>query len=120
MIGLWHDMNPNNAAYVMTWISAPLALFSLLFARWGFGQSLKAQKGRIGPIKIAQVVILTAWVVLPPVWFWIEYFRVYPNQCPKPTLEEFKYGQDVASKIWVGLVTVLFGLYFGKDLRNSN
>src|SRR5262249_6686731 len=31
-------------------------------------------------------------------------------------LEEFKHGQDQSAKIWLALVSVLAGLYFGKDL----
>ena len=33
----------------------------------------------------------------------------------KLTLDEFKHGQDQSSKIWLALVALLFGLYFGKD-----
>lgn len=29
--------------------------------------------------------------------------------------DRFKYGQEVASKTWLALVTLLTGLYFGKD-----
>jgi hypothetical protein len=35
---------------------------------------------------------------------------------PKEDLEHLKYGQDVSSKIWLALVTALFGIYFGKDI----
>jgi hypothetical protein len=109
-------MNPNNAARCMAYISAVFALASLAFASWGFGKSMGPTPSVDG-IKIAKVIVLTAWVVLPPVWFWIEYFYIYPLRSPRPSLDEFKYGQDIASKIWVGLVTALFGLYFGKDLK---
>jgi hypothetical protein len=110
-------MTRDDVAYLMAKISAVLAVSSLVFARWGFGQSLETADGRIRSIKIAQAIILTAWLVLPPVWFWIEYFYIYLRSHPRDDLEEFKYGQDIASKIWIGLVTALFGLYFGKDLR---
>ena len=62
------------------------------------------------------MLILTLWVVLPPVWFWYEYFFVYK---PKPYAGEdwdrFKYAQDQAEKIWLALLVALLGLYFGKE-----
>ena len=34
---------------------------------------------------------------------------------PPPDIDLFKYGQDVSSKIWLAVSTVLLALYFGKD-----
>jgi hypothetical protein len=50
--------------------------------------------------------------LLPPVWFWCEYVFLYPYYGQK--LEEFKYRQVVASKIWLATVSVLLILYFGR------
>ena len=60
------------------------------------------------------------WLLLPPVYFWYEYFYVYGrtrNAAARADLESFKYGQDVASKIWIAVVSALLALYFGKDFR---
>ena len=66
---------------------------------------------------MASRVVLAAWIVLPPVWFWAEYFLVYRSgHYPGESLDEFKYGQDQAARIWLALITALLGLYFGKDL----
>ena len=70
-----------------------------------------------GKIKLAFLVF---WIAIPPTWFWLDYFGLYkydPVAGGKPDLESFKYGQDVASRIWIALVTALTILYFGKDLR---
>lgn len=47
------------------------------------------------------------WAVLPPIWFWLEYFYVYRVYGLPDTLELFKYGQDVAKAIWAGVLTGL-------------
>jgi hypothetical protein len=47
------------------------------------------------------------WAVLPPFWFWCEYFFVYRVHGTPDTLELFKYGQDVAKAIWAGVLTGL-------------
>jgi len=66
-----------------------------------------------------KVAILLFWMVLPPIWFWFEYVGLYryDNEDQREKLDEFKYTQDVASKIWIALVTALTILYFGKDIR---
>jgi hypothetical protein len=67
-----------------------------------------------------KVWFLVFWIAIPPAWFWLDYFGLYqydPVGIGKLDLERFKYGQDVASKIWIALVTALTILYFGKDLH---
>ena len=55
-----------------------------------------------------------------PAWFWFEYFFVFRRVSdPAPDdFEKLKYGQDLASKIWLAVVSALLMLYFGKDLRH--
>jgi hypothetical protein len=68
-----------------------------------------------GAVKIAFTAF---WMLGPPAWFWIEYnlMYLYTPRAGRIPLEDFKYSQDTASKIWLALVTVLLLLYFGKDL----
>jgi hypothetical protein len=101
---------------IAAWISGTFAVASLIFGYCGFGKPFDEQS----PIKVTQAIVLCAWIVLPPLWFWCEYFFIWDRQSGyRPSLEEFKYGQDVASKIWLGLVTALLILYFGKDLARG-
>src|SRR5258706_9341023 len=85
------------------------AIWSLYLAKEGFGVVLSSLKPNdpLYQTKIQQVVVLTCWIVLPPVWFWFEYFFLYtPAVGPtKPPIDEYKHGVDVASKIWLALVT---------------
>jgi hypothetical protein len=104
----------------MALASTVAGLYSLWLAHQEFGKGFDVHN----PVKVKQACVLPIWILAPPIWFWIEYFFVYGKEDAtkdKPALEAFKYGQDQASKIWLALVTVLFGLYFGKDLiRDSS
>jgi hypothetical protein len=61
--------------------------------------------------------VLGLWIMVPPIWFWYEYFFLYKDTITaKVELDAFKHGQDQSAKIWLALVTILAGLYFGKDL----
>lgn len=66
-----------------------------------------------------KVALLLFWVVIPPSWFWLQFYALYRYDDPKKReyWEKFKYGQDIASKIWLALVSALTILYFGKDLK---
>jgi hypothetical protein len=74
-------------------------------------------------VKVAQAIVLCIWVFAPPFWFWYEYFFIYreipETEKDRPTLDVYKHGVDVASKLWLALVTVLLGLYFGKDFSRE-
>ncbi|HEX7158675.1 MAG TPA: hypothetical protein VF214_06660 [Edaphobacter sp.] len=104
-----------SARWVMGFVASGFMVVSILFGIWfGFGKGFDPRDWA----KVAQAVVLGIWVIAPPIWFWYEYFFLYPdtNITPKPSLDEFKHGQEQASKIWLALVTLLLGLYFGKDL----
>jgi hypothetical protein len=62
--------------------------------------------------------IIALWAILPPLWFLLE-FALYqmptgPNDGLK--FERFKYGQDLASRVWGAIALLLAGLYFGPQL----
>lgn len=96
-----------------------LASIVLAFSAGGIAAPFDAKR----PIKVAQAIVLCIWVFAPPLWFWYEYYFVYariPEQVEgRPKLDNYKHGVDVASKLWLALVTVLLGLYFGKDFSRD-
>jgi hypothetical protein len=47
------------------------------------------------------------WVVTPPIWFSFEYFSLYKRKGQEGTFEAFKYGQELASRAWLGIAAVL-------------
>jgi cytochrome bd-type quinol oxidase subunit 2 len=95
------------------WLSGIAVTLSLGIAHGGFAQGFNSKN----PVKVFQAMILSAWILLPPVWFWFEYFFLYKELSDEEkktvSLEAYKQGADVSSKIWLALVTVLYGLYFG-------
>ncbi|RZU41256.1 hypothetical protein [Edaphobacter modestus] len=60
--------------------------------------------------------LLGLWVLLPPAWFFIEYIFLYRHFGKPACFESFKYAQELAGKGWAGMVAVLSGLYFGKEI----
>jgi len=51
--------------------------------------------------------LLGSWVLLPPVWFFIEYIFLYRSFGKAACFESFKYAQELA---------ILSGLYFGQEI----
>ena len=101
---------------------ATLALVpSLWLAHCGWSKNLPKSGEPWDWTKIAQVIVAIAWTVLPPIWFWYEYFFIYrkghADGTQPPDFDMFKYGQDVSAKIWLAVVAALFVLYFHKDIH---
>lgn len=110
----WDDVQPTRT--FMAWAAAMVGLVALLLGPLGFGDPLDSNH----PVKVLQAVILVIWIVGPPVWFWYEFFYLYKRAKNPEEWDRFKHGQEQSAKIWLALVTVLFGLYFGKDFRTES
>jgi len=110
----------------MGWISGLFGVVSIAIAFLHGFSGIGAKFDPTSRLKVTQAIFLCIWIVVPPVWFWFEYFFLYKEITPpaapplKPTMDEYKHGVDVSSKIWLALVTVLLGLYFGKDLARDS
>jgi len=59
-----------------------------------------------------RTLVLFAWAVFPSIWFWYEYFCLYPAL--ETSLDEFKHGQELSRNIWAGVLTALVALEIGK------
>ncbi|HEY7337222.1 MAG TPA: hypothetical protein VH639_20190 [Bryobacteraceae bacterium] len=122
-------------------IGSALAVFSILFGihflRTGDGLDAKLWGSTL---RVWKVCLLAPWVILPPIWFSVEYYYLYPkvaasliaappakpatrtderendSETAKDSLERFKQGQEESAKVWLALVTLLTGIYFGKEL----
>jgi len=60
------------------------------------------------------IALSTFWILVPPVWFFLEYFAV-ANNCirdfpPDPNLKSVKDYADYASKVWAGVLALLLAL----------
>lgn len=88
--------------------SALMAAGSLLLGMTSVGNSI-AHKTR-------KEILYAIWVLGPPIWFFIEYFYLFRQHGKPECIETFRYGQELASRIWLALVAVLGFLFFGKEL----
>lgn len=66
--------------------------------------------------KTCKEILYAIWVLGPPIWFFIEYFYLFRQHGKPGCIETFKYGQELASRIWLALVAVLGVLFFSKEL----
>jgi len=105
-------------------ITGTMAVLALIGSLWvGYaGWGVPVPKDGPWPcIKIWQAGIVVGWIILPPLYFWCEYFLIYKppekGNPPKPDFESFKYTQDISSKIWLAVSSALLALYFLKDLK---
>jgi len=76
-------------------LSAILCVLSLAFGYWGFGQGFNI----CNKIKVAQVIVLCFWVLLPPMWFALEKNARGAQLEDDHVFDRFKYTQELASKI---------------------
>ena len=52
-------------------------------------------------------VVIAVWAIGPPIWFWAEYFAIYLRGGKREGFDLFKYGQQVATAIWGGMLALL-------------
>lgn len=100
-----------------TWVGGLATAAIIGSVIYGFCRGLWVGFDPQKPTKVHQAYVLGLWILLPPIWFWLEYFFLYKDEGTAVVkLEAFKHGQEQSAKIWLALVTLLAGLYFGKDL----
>jgi len=88
-------------------IIACLSVFAVIYLAYTLW--LLARKTTTKKIKIT---LLVSWIIIPPLWFYAEYFLIFIPHGLTGTFEFFKYGQDVASKLWAAVVaTISLSLY---------
>ena len=62
--------------------------------------------------KLVAQIAIGAWVLLPPLWFFYEFFYYFPeNGNPEAGFERLKGVQDASSKVWAAVAVVLAGIY---------
>ncbi|MGQ0650122.1 MAG: hypothetical protein ACT4P7_21435 [Gemmatimonadaceae bacterium] len=70
------------------------------------------------------IVLAAAWAVIPPAWFWVDYFLVFRRGGEQAQFEQFKHGQQVSAAIWAAIAVTLAALassdVLGARGRESN
>jgi hypothetical protein len=60
------------------------------------------------PDKRPIIILFALWTILPPLWFFLEGYLADRGQ----GFEEFKYSQELARNLWIG-IAALIGLLIG-------
>ena len=90
-------------------IVAAVGMFSAIALACTLSAAIRAWED--GPSGLTTIYIFAAgWAVVPPIWFWIEFFWIYDAYGRPNSLERFRYGQQVSVAIWAGVTLSLAGL----------
>ena len=112
----------NKRRYIWVGAVTSFGVISTMLLAW-YGWGTPILEGQSWPdVKVAQVVMLIAWTVMPPTWFWYEYWFIYlkdyhSDETAPENFELFKYGQDLSAKIWLAIVSPAFVIFFWKDIH---
>lgn len=85
-----------------------------VMVRWGVAGAVAAVSSLVLCIVAATIglpggkfpvaLLAASWAVLPPIWFWWEYFGMYRTRhSNKGTWELFKHGQQLGVGVWAGI-----------------
>ena len=62
--------------------------------------------------KLTSQIAIGAWVLLPALWFFYEFFYFFPKHGnSKAGFERLKGVQEASSKVWAAVALVLAGIY---------
>ena len=112
----------NKRRYIWVGAVTSFGVISTMLLAW-YGWGIPILEGQSwSDVKVAQVVMLIAWTVMPPTWFWYEYWFIYlkdyhSDETAPENFELFKYGQDLSAKIWLAIVSSTFVIFFWKDIH---
>lgn len=60
---------------------------------------------RVPDVPIRLLVVFILWVVVPPLWFLVDWALFEPTN--DKNFEHFKYSQELARNLWVAVAAVL-------------
>ena len=78
----------------------------LVSIRWQWGPEDKFRK-LIVDGDLLFVAVAAIWTIGPPLWFLLEYVYLYDENDPETTFEEFRYQQQLAAALWLGVMACL-------------
>ena len=70
-------------------------------------------------LKTIALPFLAVWTVVPPMYFWFDYFVLWHIETKHNTgqfasLDEFKHGQELSRNLWLVIVALLAALYYSR------
>lgn len=106
--------NPTDCVrFVCGWIGTIFALITLVVLLANAPPVPSANNH----LKLVALPFLVIWTVVPPIYFWFDYFVLWHIESRNKTttfstLEEFKHGQELSRNLWLAIVVLLAGLYY--------
>lgn len=94
-------------------ISAVIGAFYAVLAMI-FGFAWVGEPG--GQHRVAKATLLGIWVIATPLLLFLEYEFYWMPHGRLECFEAFQYGQELASRFWASIATVLGFLFFGKEV----
>jgi hypothetical protein len=73
---------------------------------------------RLGEVEVIYSLAVL-WTVLPPIWFWFEFFFLYQTSGEKDGFEAFKYGQQVSIAIWAAVTLSLVAIATSEHFKGK-
>ena len=87
------------------WFYVGLAVFAVLAAVFSLFVGAKSSPN-------TKKVLLVLWLIVPPVFFFVEYWLRRESLVAACDLERVKDMQQLASQIWAGVAAALGAIYF--------
>lgn len=84
---------------IVSLVALVFAIASLLIASGWYKWPLKYFRGY-------ETYILAFWVIVPPVWFWVDWVFLCDGLRPEK-LDQIKHTHELARNIWLAMVSVL-------------
>ena len=91
-----------------------ISIFIAILTIFGITEGFKLQHH--DTVKYFDLISYCTWTIIPPIWFLFEYVWVFPKaaKLDPAQLADLKYTQELASKIWGGLVVLITALLYLK------
>lgn len=98
-------MNPY-ATFIDTVVGVSVALF---FASLIYAYKIRTGSRTVEEKQIRGYILIGLWVLLPPIWFFVEFQLLHPNIFPQDSFElsRVKQSQELARNVWLAFVVVL-------------
>jgi len=66
------------------------------------------------PWKAIKALLLSMWLILPPIWFWFEY-HIFFHHLSADERQSLKEYQEISRNVWAGVAALFALIYFGES-----
>jgi hypothetical protein len=112
-------ISPRYSHAWMNWLIFFFGLTAALAGCWTVFKIVDTPRSDRQPEWAKRALIL--WTILPPLWFWGEYWlfwrngpipKFHPELTANEALERFEHAQELGRNVWIAFVALLAAFYF--------